>query len=176
MHQRSLHHSRISPCGRYAIPSHLLLPFSLLYGECGILLLRLDWILATTRDFRKEAALKSATNLWLLFLHDPSVFLCQSLQQWHISNGGGKYHTKNWILNIKESEIFKEIFNALKMSFFLLISLPLFWGFVSLFMLINAKIMFLWYSVSYFSHFFKNLIFKQNELLKLYWKWVCSSL
>lgn len=140
----------------YAIPSHLLLPFSLLYGECGNFLLRLDWILATTRDFRKEAALKSATNLWLYSRMTPVFFLCQSLQQWQISNGGGKYHTKNWILNIKESQIFKEISNALKMSFvfiFLLISLPLIGGFVSLWMLINAKIMFLWYSVSYFHTF-----------------------
>lgn len=129
MHQRSLHHSRISPCGRYAIPSHLLLPFSLLYGECGNFLLRLDWILATTRDFRKEAALKSATNLWLYSRMTPVFFLCQSLQQWHISNGGGKYHTKNWILNIKESQIFKEISNALKMSFFFFTNFPpTFWG------------------------------------------------
>lgn len=65
-----------------------------------------------------------------LFSHDPSVFLCQSLQQGHISNGGGKYHTKNWILNIKESQIFKEISNALKMSFFFFFTNfpPILWG------------------------------------------------
>lgn len=114
----------------YAIPSHLLLPFSLLYWECSNFLLRLDLILATTRDFRKEAALKSATNLWLYSRMTPVFFLCQSLQQWHISNGGGKYHTKNWILNIKESQIFKEISNALKMSFFFFFTNfpPTFWG------------------------------------------------
>lgn len=44
------------------------------------------------------------------------------------SNGGGKYQTKNWILNIKESEIFKEISNALKMRFFFTNFPSTFWG------------------------------------------------
>lgn len=136
MHQRSLHHSRISPCGRYVISSHFLLPFSLLYGECG------NFFTATwlnfSDNFPKEAALKSATNLWLYSRMTPASFfvsLCSS------DKFQTKYHTRNGILNIKESEILIKISSALKINFvtnfFLLL---LFW--LAFCMLINAKIMF----------------------------------
>lgn len=139
----------------YAIPSHLLLPFSLLYWECSIFLLRLDLILATTRDFRKEAALKSATNLWLYSRMTPVSFfvsLC-SRDTFQMAVGNIILKTEFWILKrVRFSKKFpmhwKWVF-----FFFLLISLPLIGGFVSLCMLINAKKMFLWYSVSYFHIF-----------------------
>lgn len=146
----------------YAIPSHLLLPFSLLYWECGNFLLRLDWILATTRDFRKEAALKSATNLWLYSRMTPASFFVslRSSDTFQMAVGNIILKTGFWILKrvrfSKKFPIFSIFTN----------SLPLLGGFVSLCMLINAKIMFLWYSEHFIYIFtlFKNLTFKQNLL------------
>lgn len=100
MHQRSLYHSPISPRGRYVIPSHLILPLSLLYRECGNFLLRLDWILVTTRDFRKETALESATNLWLYFRMTPASFfvnLCSS-DKFQMMVGNIRLKAGFWIL------------------------------------------------------------------------------
>lgn len=143
----------------YAIPSHLLLPFSLLYWECGNFLLRLDWILATIRDFHKEAALKSATNLWLYSRMTPVSFfvsLC-SRDTFQMAVGNIILKTEFWILKrVRFSKKFPMHWKWVVFCFFfLLISLPLFFfgGGVSLCMLINAKIMFLWYSVSYFHIF-----------------------